>query len=86
MNRRTLAAIGIPLLVYVPGAVHMMLDEWYYACLTPCLIIITAPIERTFALVGSVAGIIGQVILGVVVILWAVTFLGQVLVGRGVSG
>lgn len=83
--KRTIVHLFVPLLVYVPGAVDMMLDDWYYACLSPCFAVITAPIERTFVLIGGTFGLVGQILFTLVIVFWAFIFLGQFLTAKGVT-
>lgn len=74
---RTVINAGVPILLYAPGAVEIMQTKWGDACKIPCTIIFTQPIEQTFSIAKAVAGIAGESLLAILVIVWILNFVNQ---------
>lgn len=83
-RHRQIINVGVPALAYLPGAVHILLTRWGEPCAVPCAGVLTVPLEQTYALAASLAGIVGQAILTLLLVVWAVNFLNQIT--RGSAG
>jgi len=84
MSRRLINA-GVPILLYVPGAVGLMLTEWGEACAIPCTILFTKPIEQTFSIAGEASGAVGESILAILAVVWILNFVDQIARGRAIA-
>lgn len=74
----TAIVLGVPILM-VGAAIYRR--GWYAECAAPCFDIVTAPFTETFALAGGVAGIAGQIVLALVLFVWALFFVDPLLRG-----
>jgi len=78
ISKRTLINAGVPILLYVPGAIYIIHTRWGEQCAAPCTMLFTEPLEQTFWLAESIAGGVGKSVLTLIVAAWILNFVNQI--------